>query len=112
MAMQATNVVARDLPPGRPVPSAAPPSEAGPALALAAELCAEMTAAWRRGERPPAEEFLVRLPALVADPRAALQLIHQEILLRQQFGEALADVSVLRRFPQWQAELRTLLDQQ
>jgi serine/threonine protein kinase/Tfp pilus assembly protein PilF len=70
-----------------------------------------MTAAWRCGERPLAEEFLIRLPSLADDARAALQLIRQEILLRQEFGEPLADVAVMRRFPQWQDELRTLFDQ-
>src|SRR5262245_25258836 len=105
-----TNVATREVTPGRPVPSAGSPPEAGPADDLALELCAEMTAAWRRGQRPPAEEFLVRLPHLRDHRGAALQLIRQEMQLRHEHGEPLADAVVLRRFPQWQTEVQALLD--
>ncbi len=46
----------------------------------------EMVAAWRRGERPLAEEFLARHPELGED--AAIRLIYEEVCLRQEAGLA------------------------
>jgi serine/threonine protein kinase/Tfp pilus assembly protein PilF len=73
-------------------------------------LAEEMTAAWRRGERPCAEDYLARYPQLTDEPEAAVQLIYEEICLREEFGLKLASSEVIRRFPQWQAELSVILD--
>jgi tetratricopeptide (TPR) repeat protein len=85
-------------------------AKSGEAEALAARLAEEMKAAWRRGERLVAEDFLKRHPELHADPHAAVRLIYEEVCLRHEAGEQVASVEVLKRFPQWQAELRFLLD--
>ena len=44
-----------------------------------------MAAAWRRGERPRAEEFLARHPEF--DDEDAVRLIYEEVCLRQEGGE-------------------------
>jgi serine/threonine protein kinase/tetratricopeptide (TPR) repeat protein len=106
MVIQPTNVVTRSLDGDEPARRVADHEEAA---ALAAALREEMIAAWRRGEHPAAEEFLVRLPDLPCHVSAAVQLIYQEIHLRREYGEAQASEAVVRRFPQWQAELRALL---
>ncbi|MCI0461235.1 MAG: protein kinase [Gemmataceae bacterium] len=78
--------------------------------ALAARLVGEMTARWRQGEQPGAEEFLTRHPQLCEQPAAALQLIYEEICLRQELGQEVTAAEVVRRFPQWREQLEVLLD--
>jgi serine/threonine protein kinase/Flp pilus assembly protein TadD len=67
-----------------------------------------MVAAWRRGERPLAEEFLERHPEL--DDDNAIRLIYEEVCLRHEAGLAVDHEEILRRFPKWRAELEGLLD--
>jgi serine/threonine protein kinase/tetratricopeptide (TPR) repeat protein len=67
-----------------------------------------MVAAWRRGERPLAEDILARHPALGDD--AAIRLIYEEFCLRQEAGEEVNPAEIARRFPQWRDELAVLLD--
>src|SRR5262245_9930007 len=55
-------------------------------LGDAERLAEEMAGRWRRGERPPAEEYLARLPGLRDDGEAAVELIYEEVCLRQQYG--------------------------
>lgn len=77
---------------------------------LAAEFAEEMGVAWRKGERPLAEEFLNRHPPLWEQPEIAAQLIYEEICLRQEANEQQAEEAVIRRFPQWDLQLRAMLD--
>jgi serine/threonine protein kinase/Flp pilus assembly protein TadD len=79
-----------------------------PAGSLATQQVDEMVAAWRRGERPMAEEFLARHPELSVD--AAIRLIYEEVCLRHEVGMSVAPDEVARRFPQWRQELEALLD--
>jgi serine/threonine protein kinase/tetratricopeptide (TPR) repeat protein len=79
------------------------------ATALAERLAEEMAARWRRGERPLAEEYLTRHPELRAEPEAAIDLIHEEICLREEHGLPAPSPEILRRFPQWRSELEILL---
>jgi serine/threonine protein kinase len=73
-------------------------------------LVADMTAAWQRGERPLAEDFFSCHPHLWEDPEAAAELIYEEVCLRKKHGESVSTEAVLRRFPQWRAQLELLLD--
>lgn len=75
-----------------------------------AELLHEMVAAWGRGERPLAEDFLARHPELWDQPEAAAELIYEEICLREQYGASVSASALIRRFPQWQPQLEVLLD--
>ena len=67
-----------------------------------------MVAAWRRGERPLAEDVLAGHPELGDD--AAIRLIYEEVCLRREAGEEVDPAEVTRRFPRWCDELAVLLD--
>jgi hypothetical protein len=67
-----------------------------PMLAL---LLAYQRRAWRRGERAAVETYVAQHPALAADAEAVLDLIYQEVLLREQAGETPRLDDYLRRFP-------------
>jgi serine/threonine protein kinase/Tfp pilus assembly protein PilF len=73
-------------------------------------LVAQMADAWRRGERRPAEEYLARHPELRRHPEGAVRVIYEEVCLREGLGAAVPVSEVVRRFPQWRAELELLLD--
>src|SRR5579864_2361589 len=79
-----------------------------PADSLATQQVDEMVAAWHRGERPLAEEFLARYPEL--GDEAAIRLVYEEFCLRQEAGLEVDTSEIARRFPQWHAELQVLLD--
>jgi serine/threonine protein kinase/Tfp pilus assembly protein PilF len=65
---------------------------------------------WRAGERPRADEFLDREPELWQRPEIAIELIYEEVCLRQEFGDEAAAADILLRFPQWRSRLEVLLD--
>src|SRR5262249_42697061 len=78
--------------------------------ALASRLAGEMRRRWQQGERPLTEEYLSAYPALGAHPPAAAELIYEEICLRRESGQSGCTSEVLRRFPQWGAPLRVMLE--
>ena len=55
--------------------------------------------AWQRGERLGLEELLARHPNLARDDDAVLDLIYNEVVLREQAGEAPSLGDYLPRFP-------------
>jgi tetratricopeptide (TPR) repeat protein/tRNA A-37 threonylcarbamoyl transferase component Bud32 len=61
---------------------------------------------WRRGERVPVEDLLAGQPHLQADPEAVLDLITNEVLLRQQAGETPLLEEYQLRFPHLAEPLR------
>jgi hypothetical protein len=77
---------------------------------LVEALRAEQCARWRAGERVPAEAYLQQHPGLGADAGCALELVYQEVLLREQQGEAPHPDEYLRRFPQFAAQLAPLFE--
>jgi serine/threonine protein kinase/Flp pilus assembly protein TadD len=79
-----------------------------PSCALAARQVDELVAAWRRGERPRAEEILARHAGL--GDEAAIRLIVEEFGLRLEAGMDVDPAEVAGRFPHWRAELELLLD--
>jgi hypothetical protein len=64
---------------------------------------------WRTGERVPVESYLSRFPQVAADSEAALELVHGELLVREELGERPAATEYLERFPQWAEGLRQQL---
>jgi serine/threonine protein kinase len=76
---------------------------------LVDRLAAELERRWRAGERPVVEDYLVLYPELADQPEAAVELIYEELCLRQEHGEIVDAAEVLRRFPQWQEQLRVLV---
>ncbi len=77
--------------------------------ALADRLILEMRRAWEVGERRLAEEYLARHPTLYDHPGAAAELIYEEVSLRRARGLTGGSSEVIRRFPNWSAQLRVLL---
>jgi serine/threonine protein kinase/tetratricopeptide (TPR) repeat protein len=75
----------------------------------ASQVIAEFSERWRNGERPRAEEYLARFPELLQHPEAAIDLIYEEICLRQDSDEVIDEEEVYRRFPQWRDQLKVLL---
>jgi hypothetical protein len=63
---------------------------------------------WRRGERVPVETYLRGVPALAGDTEAALDLLHHEVLLRQEFGPPPKLDEYRQRFPQYGHQLEGL----
>src|SRR5437762_2920341 len=78
------------------------------AESLLPQLLAELTAAWERGERLRAEDLLSRHPQLWDRPESAVRLIYEEICLREDHGEQVNPLEVIRRFPSWKSELEVL----
>lgn len=77
---------------------------------LADHLASEMAAAWRRGEKLPAEHYLEHAPDLADNSEAAVRLVYEEVCLRQEAGEEVAAEELARRFPRWAAEIAVVLD--
>jgi tetratricopeptide (TPR) repeat protein len=71
---------------------------------------ADLVGRWQKGERPLAEEYLDRQPELWEQPEAALELIAEELVLRGEHDQPIGEEELLRRFPQWQAQVRVLFD--
>jgi WD40 repeat protein/tRNA A-37 threonylcarbamoyl transferase component Bud32 len=73
-----------------------------PMLAL---LMAYQRRAWRRGERTPVEAYLAQQPGLRDDAEAVLDLIYQEIMLRERAGESPRLEEYTSRFPHLASQL-------
>lgn len=69
-----------------------------------------MAAAWRDGLQTPAEKWLERHPQFSANPQLAVQIVYEEICLREEQGEHVKRAEIYARFPQWQSALEVLLD--
>jgi serine/threonine-protein kinase len=80
---------------------------AGPCdpAAAAAVLAVDQWQRWHAGQRPAAEEYLRRCPALAGDAAAALEVIYGEFLVRRALGEPAEPQEYLDRFPQFAAGL-------
>jgi hypothetical protein len=74
----------------------------GPVLAL---LLKHQRRAWRRGEPAPVEAYVAQQPLLQSDPQAMLDLIYNEIVLREELGESPRLEDYLSRFPKLASEL-------
>jgi serine/threonine protein kinase/Flp pilus assembly protein TadD len=73
-------------------------------------LAEEMRQRWVQGDPVRAEEFLQRHPDLWDNTEQALELIYEEICLRQEHcaGDAFAELE--ERFPQWRPHLEVMRD--
>lgn len=77
---------------------------------LAAVLRVDQSRRWDRGERPGAEDYLRQYPRVADDEGAALDLIHNEFLLRERRGERPGLGEYLGRFPQYASGIRTQIE--
>ncbi len=65
---------------------------------------------WRDGERLSVEAFLEKIPRPDLDDDMLLDLIYNEVLLREEHGDSPDLDDYLRRFPQFAGELRSQFD--
>jgi eukaryotic-like serine/threonine-protein kinase len=65
---------------------------------------------WRGGESTPVETYLAQHPPLRSSTQAVLDLIYNEIVLREENGERPLLEDYLRRFPELAPELRLQFD--
>jgi serine/threonine protein kinase/Tfp pilus assembly protein PilF len=68
-------------------------------------LCAEQRQRWQQGEPLLVESYLERQPALRGRPEAVLDLIYNEIVLREERGDRPRLEEYLERFPQFASQL-------
>jgi serine/threonine-protein kinase len=61
---------------------------------------------WRQGQRLRLEEYLQRYPALATDEEAVLDLLDNELALREEAGEHPAEEEYFQRFPHLAEPLR------
>jgi tetratricopeptide (TPR) repeat protein len=87
-----------------------PPAARNDPSSAVGRLAGDMFDRWRRGERPLAEDYLDRVPELRDDPGAALELIAEELALRDEFGPPTTADELAARFPRWQAQVRALVE--
>jgi serine/threonine protein kinase/Flp pilus assembly protein TadD len=76
---------------------------------LSERLAQEMARRWQSGDRQLAEDFLARHPELLRQPEAAIDLIYEELCLRQQHGPPATAGELFRRFPRWRPQLEVLV---
>ncbi len=65
---------------------------------------------WQEGEAIPAEAYLEHVPGLQADADCAVELVYNEVVLRQRRGDTPRLEEYLRRFPQLAGPLRRLFE--
>jgi WD40 repeat protein/tetratricopeptide (TPR) repeat protein len=68
-------------------------------------LCAEQQRCWQRGQRCLAEDYRRKVPPLQQDDTLFLDLVWNEVLLREGLGETPSAAEYAQRFPQFAAEL-------
>jgi serine/threonine protein kinase len=72
-------------------------------------LVTELRERWDQGERPPIGEVFGQHPELLHEP-SAIDLIYEDICLREEIGEKTVWQQALHDFPQFEQELQTLRD--
>jgi serine/threonine protein kinase len=77
---------------------------------LVDQLVKEMNARWEKGERVTVEDLLVEHVELQSNAEAVIELVYEELCLRERTGDQQPPERILARFPQWRDELRMLLD--
>jgi tetratricopeptide (TPR) repeat protein len=77
---------------------------------LPASLCLDQRERWRRGDSAFVEAYVERFPALEANPDGLLDLIYNEIVLREEKGERPRLDEYLRRFGRFEPQLRELFE--
>jgi tetratricopeptide (TPR) repeat protein len=80
------------------------------AMPLSASLCLDQRSRWRRGESVQVETYVEQYPALQTNPDGVLDLIYNEIVLREEDGEQPHLGEYLRRFGQFEPQLRQLFE--
>jgi Flp pilus assembly protein TadD len=72
----------------------------------AADLCADQKRRWLNGEPMRVEAYRTDYPELESDPEGLLDLIYNEVLLREKWGEVPTPEEYVARFPALATQLR------
>lgn len=91
-------------------PHPLPPTDSPSPQEMVARLRADQRRRWTGGERVLAETYRDRLPTLGANREAFLELVISEWLLREELGETPLLDEYVRRFPEFEHELRRQLE--
>ena len=75
-----------------------------------AVLCADQMQRWDQGDPVQVEHYLQRFPHLHGNQDAILDLLYQEIYLRQLYDSPLGRAEYEQRFPQLAEEISRLLE--
>jgi serine/threonine-protein kinase len=70
----------------------------------------EQRQCWLKGERVVAETYFALHPRLLGDPTSALQMVYNEVLLREAEDDGPRLVDYIRRFPQFTDQLTPLFE--
>ena len=89
------------------IPSAVHPD---PPSSLVERLADEMAGQWRAGARPLAEEFLARCPGLRDCRATVLDLLAEELALREEYDECVSANDLADRFPELASQVRALVE--
>lgn len=81
-----------------------PPSE------LVELLLVEQERRWHKGQGVIVETYFAIHPKILADETSALQMIYNEVLLREEAGESPRLEEYVRRFPQYRDQLAPLFE--
>ena len=95
-----------DTPVDPSAPTIAAPSSDGVRSQRQEQLLAEQITRWGNGDRVPVEAFLERDSDLKSDSEAILDLIYNEVVLREQRGEAPKADEFISRFPELEGAIR------
>jgi hypothetical protein len=77
-------------------------------LDLANFLRADQQQRWRSANRPPVEAYLEKVPGLADQSEVVLDLVYNEIVLREEIGEVPRLAEYMNRFPRLGAEIGRL----
>ncbi|HEV3204187.1 MAG TPA: protein kinase, partial [Gemmataceae bacterium] len=73
-------------------------------------LCSEQRRNWHQGERRLAESYLEKHPNLQTDADCVLELVYNEILLREEQKETPVLEEYVRRFPRFGPRIKSLFE--
>jgi len=85
------------------------PSDLLGSLSVVERLAEDMVVRWRQGERPLTERYLEQFPRLQQSAEAVLELIAEELALREEYAEPVSLAELNERFPLWPAQIRALV---
>ncbi len=88
--------------PNKPAPGKQTPRE------VLREALSELEMRLRRGEAKSLERVLAVYPSLVSDKELVLEMVYTEYVVRQEMGHDMPLDEWIRRFPQWEQDLREL----
>src|SRR3954453_22517693 len=85
-------------------------AESQPNVDLIKDLRCDQPQSWQSGAKNTAEDYLRQYPELRADPEGTLELLYNEMLVRQSLGEIPQLQEFQARFPELDSEIELLFE--